>query len=307
MSAAAPIPLGFARKSVESPVADFVQSDSIVKEIWGNGDMVLLVFAGSAAEFALNRSVDWLFFTGRLPDDPINRLFSTASYSQEIVFADAATAVRTLARIRAAHEAVEVERGQRIPQWAYRDVLYMLIEYSEKAYEMLRRPLTSNEQKELYDVFLRVGTGLGIVDLPRSYGEWTSDRELHLRRDLVNSQATKELYDRYRRHLGKWRYQLLLCVQESLIPDHVRALLGLGRGTWLRTMMRLYPVLIRAGLRSSIQRLLVPRAFLRAVRRLDQPADTSKRMKGGAPKEFENAGITARVRRCPFHAIRAGH
>ncbi|MDQ3244245.1 MAG: DUF2236 domain-containing protein, partial [Gemmatimonadota bacterium] len=44
--------------------------------------MVLLVFAGSAAEFALNRAVDWLFFTGELPRDPIGRLFSTAAYSQ---------------------------------------------------------------------------------------------------------------------------------------------------------------------------------------------------------------------------------
>ena len=28
---------------------------------------ILLIFAGSAAEFALNRAVDWLFFTGNMP------------------------------------------------------------------------------------------------------------------------------------------------------------------------------------------------------------------------------------------------
>jgi hypothetical protein len=44
---------------------DFVVKGSIVREIWGSSDTVLLVFAGSAAEFALNRSVDWLYFTGR--------------------------------------------------------------------------------------------------------------------------------------------------------------------------------------------------------------------------------------------------
>src|SRR5688500_7691731 len=82
------------------PAADFVAADSIVRRIWGNGDMVLLVFAGSAAEFALNRAVDWLFFTGELPRDPMGRLFTTAGYSQYIVFADAATATRTLDRIR---------------------------------------------------------------------------------------------------------------------------------------------------------------------------------------------------------------
>ena len=122
--------------------------------------MVLLVFAGSAAEFALNRAVDWLFFTGELPADPIGRLFSTAGYAQGIVFADEATAARTLARIRAVHQAVERERGQQIPDWAHRDVLYMLIDYSERAHETFARPLTADEQHELYDVFCRVGIGL---------------------------------------------------------------------------------------------------------------------------------------------------
>src|SRR5688500_2215524 len=118
-------------------MTDFVHKNSIVRRIWGNSDTVLLVFAGSAAEFALNRAVDWLFFTGKLPNDPIGRLFSTAAYSQEIVFADAATAAATLNRIRSVHQAVERARGERIPEWAHRDVLYMLIDYSEKAYEML--------------------------------------------------------------------------------------------------------------------------------------------------------------------------
>src|SRR3990170_1588878 len=99
-------------------MTDFVERDSVVRTIWGNGDMVLLVFAGSAAEFALNRAVDWLFFTGTLPRDPIGRLFSTAGYAQHIVFADVSTAARTLDRIRAVHGAVESQRGQQIPDWA---------------------------------------------------------------------------------------------------------------------------------------------------------------------------------------------
>src|SRR5688572_5637641 len=114
--------------------------------------MVLLVFAGSAAEFALNRAVDWLFFTGKLPKDPIGRLFQTAGYAQHIVFADALTAARTLDGIRKVHEAVERQRGQSIPDWAHRDVLYMLIDYSERAHELLARPLTDAEREDLYDV-----------------------------------------------------------------------------------------------------------------------------------------------------------
>ncbi|HEX8410352.1 MAG TPA: oxygenase MpaB family protein [Thermoanaerobaculia bacterium] len=256
--------------------ADFVDRGSVVRRIWGDGDMVLLVFAGSAAEFALNRAVDWLFFTGKLPRNPIGRLFSTAGYAQGIVFADEVTASRTFDRIRAAHEAVERQRGQRIPDWAHRDVLYMLVDYSERAHEMLARPLTSAEQDELYDVFYRVGLGLLIPDLPRTYVEWKADRERHLRLDLLYGEGTAALYAQYRKHLGSWRYQLLLRLQSILTPDHVRGLLRLKRAAWLRPLVRFYPLLVRAGLRSIIQRVLMPASYLPAVRALDHRADVEQ-------------------------------
>jgi uncharacterized protein (DUF2236 family) len=254
-------------------MADFVERGSVVRRIWGDGDMVLLVFAGAAAEFALNRAVDWLFFTGKLPGDPIGRLFSTAAYAQQIVFADTATAWRAFDRIRAVHQAVERERGQSIPDWAHRDVLYMLIDYSERAHALLERPLTGDEQEELYDVFHRVGTGLQIPDLPPTYAAWKADRDRHLHRDLLHGEGTEALYAQYRNHLGPWRYHLLLRVQAILSPDHVRALLRLQRAQWLRPLLRIYPLLARAGLRSIIQQLLMPPNHLAAVRALDHPTD----------------------------------
>lgn len=252
-------------------MTDFVARDSIVRTIWGDADTVLFVFAGCAAEFALNRAVDWLFFTGKLPADPIGRLFATASYAQHIVFADDVTASGTFERIRMIHGAVERQRGQAIPDWAHRDVLYMLIDYSERAHDLLARPLKAREQSELYDVFYRVGTGLHIPGLPSSYTEWRIDRRRHLRRDLVYSEGTKTLYSSYRDHLGPWRYDLLLQVQSMLTPEHVRGLLGLISTAWLRPIVRLYPMLARAGLRSMLQRLLMPSQYLPAVRSLDHP------------------------------------
>ena len=250
-------------------MTDFVHRGSVVRRIWGDADSVLLVFAGSAAEFALNRAVDWLFFTGKLPNDPIGRLFVTASYAQQIVFADALTAARALDRIRAAHEAVERQRAQAIPDWAHRDVLYMLIDYSERAHELLARPLSADEQAELYDVFYRVGTGLRIPGLPSCYTRWRVDRECHMRRDLQHSHGTEALYGQYRNHLGPWRYRLLLRIQAMLAPDHVRGLLGLKPAAWLRPLLRLYSILVRAGVRPIIQRLLMPSRYLAAVRGLD--------------------------------------
>jgi hypothetical protein len=251
-------------------MSDFVARDSIVQRIWGDGDMMLLVFAGCAAEFALNRAVDWLFFTGKLPGNPIGRLFATASYAQEIVFADSLTATNAFDRIRAVHEAIERQRGQVIPDWAYRDVLYMLLDYSERAHQLLARPLTADEQSELYDVFQRVGAGLCIPGLPPSYLDWKADRDLHLHRDLVHSDGTEALYAQYRVHLGNWRYDLLLQVQAVLAPDHVRSLLRLSSAEWLRPLVSVYPLLVRAGLRSILQQLLVPSRYLPAIRGLDR-------------------------------------
>ncbi|MBW3546505.1 MAG: DUF2236 domain-containing protein, partial [Bacteroidetes bacterium] len=64
----------------------FVDKHSVVREIWGKGDTILFIFAGASAEFALNKAVDWLYFTGKLPADPLKRLFSTVSYAKAIVF-----------------------------------------------------------------------------------------------------------------------------------------------------------------------------------------------------------------------------
>ncbi|RZJ49575.1 MAG: DUF2236 domain-containing protein, partial [Flavobacterium sp.] len=65
---------------------NFVANHSIVRKIWSNPDVVLFIFAGAAAQFSVNKAVDWLYFTGKLPNDPLGRLFSTVAYAQKIVF-----------------------------------------------------------------------------------------------------------------------------------------------------------------------------------------------------------------------------
>jgi hypothetical protein len=250
-------------------IRPFVAPGSIVRRIWGDADTILFVFAGSAAEFALNRAVDWLFYTGKLPADPLGRLFSTAGFAQDIAFVDEATARRSLDRIRAAHQAVERSRGRAIPAWAHRDVLYMLIDYSERAFELLRRPLTAPERADLYDVFRRVGEGLAIPELPETYDAWREDRRLHMERDLARSDLTDALYGRYRLHLGRWRYEVLLKVQGILVPDRVRRLLGLGRCGWVRPSLWAYGATVRLGLRRLVHRLIMPPAVLPQVRQLD--------------------------------------
>jgi uncharacterized protein (DUF2236 family) len=247
-------------------MTDFVSRGSIVRSIWGSSDMILLIFAGSAAEFALNRAVDWLFFTGQIPQDPIGRLFTTVRYAQEIVFVDQATARRTLDQISSTHKSVEEARGALIPDWAFRDVLYMLIYYSERAHFLLRRPLTEAEQEELFDVFRRVGEGLRIPGLPASYAEWEDDRRRHLERDLDYSDYTMRLYEKYREHLGGWRYEILRLTQAQLAPERVRRLLGLRRPPLLFEAFRVYGLFTRLNLQELVHWLLLPPGRVGEVR-----------------------------------------
>src|SRR3954469_4616742 len=108
----------------------FVHPSSIVREIWGKSDTILFISAGAAAEFSLNKAVDWLYFTGKLPADPIGRLFSTVTYARKIVFSEKESALKAINNITAIHSTVEANRNSKIPDWAYRDVLFMLIHYS---------------------------------------------------------------------------------------------------------------------------------------------------------------------------------
>ena len=73
----------------------------------GKSETIIFIFAGASAEFALNKAVDWLFFTGKLPADPLGRLFSTVAYAQKIVFAETTGAIQSIRSINAIHSAVE--------------------------------------------------------------------------------------------------------------------------------------------------------------------------------------------------------
>ena len=248
----------------------FVKPGSIVRQIWGDADVILLIFAGSAAEFALNRAVDWLFFTGKLPNDPIGRLFSTVRYAQEIVFSTDEKARQAVARMEAIHGGVEQKRGYQIPDWAYRDVLYMLIDYSERAYETLHRPLTNPEREDLFQTFREVGAGMHVPNLPDNYFDWRIDRETHLNRDLVRSEFTDKLFQRYCEELGNWRYDLLRQVQSILVPKQVSQWLDLPKKPLLAYSLGLYTILNAFGLRSAVQKVLLPTKYLDQIRSLDK-------------------------------------
>lgn len=250
----------------------FLNTHSIVRQIWGKGDTVLFIFAGAAAEFALNKAVDWLYFTGRLPADPIGRLFSTVTHARRIVFADWDNAHKAIDQITFIHKKVEQNRGAAIPDCAYRDVLFMLIYYSIAAFELLERKLTAEEKEEVFDVFYRVGNRMGLQQLPQNYSQWLQARSTHLTNDLARSQYTIHLMQQYKKHLGSLRYAILLRVQAMMVPDVVKQQLQLPAPLLGKLLLLGYKGSKLLHAEGLVKSLLLPNAYKPQIQQLDQPA-----------------------------------
>jgi len=247
----------------------FVKKDSIVREIWGKGDTILFIFAGASAEFALNKAVDWLYFTGKLPSDPLGRLFSTVGYAREIVFSELEKANKSIDKIAAIHNTVEAGRGSKIPDWAYRDVLFMLIDYSIRSYELLERKLTLEEKEEAFDVFNRVGIRMGLTGLPSNYTEWLLMREEHLQQNLHKSHFTIDLFKQYKKHLGAIRYSLLIEGQMLVVPKKVNSLLDFRKFSLLSPVIGIYKLAKKLKLDGILKDLILPGQYKKEIKELD--------------------------------------
>ncbi|MFN3380918.1 MAG: oxygenase MpaB family protein [Runella zeae] len=248
----------------------FVAPDSVVRKIWGKSDTILFIFAGASAEFALNKAVDWLYFTGKLPSDPLGRLFSTVAYARQIVFSEYHQALFAIDKIASIHQAVEQSRAAQIPDWAYRDVLFMLIDYSIRSYELLERKLTIKEKEEVFEVFYRVGARMGIRGLPTHFQMWEQMRAEHLQENLLASHFTTDLYQQYKKHLGLFRFLILKQAQILVVPPKVNALLGLGKVPLFAPVVRGYQFLRLLKAENYLKDVILPEAYKSQIMALDK-------------------------------------
>jgi hypothetical protein len=170
-------------------------SSPVTRRIWGSPDAILLFFAGGAAEFAAIKAVDWLFFTGRLPGAPVERFFETVRFAQSVFFGDPAGATDAIERINLIHRNVEEARGEEIPQWAYRDMLFILIDYGERAHEIVFGPMTEAERASHFGVALTLGRAMRLSGLPTTYAEYRDQRHQQLSR-TSSTRATARLLAR---------------------------------------------------------------------------------------------------------------
>src|SRR5215204_4927258 len=236
----------------------FVEKDSVVRKIWGKSDTVLFIFAGSSAEFALNKAVDWLYFTGKLPSDPIGRLFSTVRYASMIIFAPLDEAHKAIDTLKQIHATLEQNRSFSIPDWAYRDVLFMLIHYSIASYQLLEKKLSDEEKEEVFNVFYRVGARMGLKELPTTYKEWLPARELHLMADLQKSEYTVDLFRQYKKHLGAMRFKVLIEGQKLVVPDRVKELLDFREFSLLIPVLPVYKITRLMKMDWVLKSILIP-------------------------------------------------
>jgi uncharacterized protein (DUF2236 family) len=254
-------------------------SSAVTRRVWGSPDAILLFFAGGAAEFAAIKAVEWLFFTGRLPGAPVERFFETVRFAQRVFFANPAQATAAIEEINRIHRRVEAARGEEIPQWAYRDVLFILIDYGERAHGIVFGPMSEEERISHFEAALALGQAMHLSDLPTTYAEYRTQRSRQLVDDYASSPLTDDLYARYRAALGPWRFRLLRLVQASLLPDELRCVLGLEPNRLVDGLLRVYRHLPGGGNKlRPLHAVVLPRRFAKQLRKMERaslPAGSS--------------------------------
>jgi hypothetical protein len=147
----------------------------------------------------------------------------------------------------------------------------MLIHYSVASFELLVRKLTSAEKEEVFDVFCRVGSRMGLKDLPTNYTQWTVSRNEHLFLDLKKSDYTTDLFLQYRKHLGWLRYKILIEAQKLVVPLHVRELLGFSSLPFFVAVVGLYKIARTMKIDWFLVSAILPSQYKKQIKDLNDP------------------------------------
>lgn len=180
------------------------------------------------------------------------------AYARQIIFSEEENALHAIDQVSAIHKNVEKNRGAKTPDWAHRDVLFLLIGYSISSYELLYRRLSDEEKTEIFDVFYRVGLRMKLAGLSKTFREWEAMREAHLQENPANSSFTADLYLQYKKHLGRARFALLKQVQLQLVPVTVKKSLPIGGIPWLIPLLWLYKPFRYMKLDAMLKNILLP-------------------------------------------------
>ncbi len=169
----------------------------------------------------------------------------------------------------AIHSNVEMKRAAKIPDWAYRDVLFMLIDYSIRSFEILERAMTTEEKNEVFQVFIKIGKRMGLSGLPDTFDEWVTMRQAHLMKHLNRSDYTNDLFNQYRKHLGPIRYRVLLEAQSLVVPPRVHELLCFRKVSLLTPLIALYKVSRVLKMDWLLKAVILPSKYKNEIKAMD--------------------------------------
>jgi hypothetical protein len=240
-------------------------SITVAQRIWSDPTCLLLIFAGGSAEFAVHPNVDWLFFTGKLPGDPIGRFFSTIDYLRKMLVVSAEEREPLARALRGLHGDIEDRRGSHIPDLAYRDVLSMDIYYSIAAANVAGTPLTNAERDEVVAELVMFGDQMGIPNLPADYSELCHMRQQRFA-DYGQSGYTARLLSSYRRSLGFVGYRSLLATYPLLLEPQLYSKLPIGWQPLTPILKLTLPPLCRTNLIHLAYQIGLPKRLRDVVR-----------------------------------------
>lgn len=242
----------------------------VSRRVWSDPTCMLLVFIGSSAEFPLNPSVEWLFYTGRLPSDPLARFLETVAWLRRLIVADEQTRNRDAKKLKQMHEVLEQKRGDTIPRSSYRDVLCMNMVYSIRGAALVTgKELEIAEKDAMVRDLSSTGLQMGIEDLPWTWQQLCDQRAERMKLWIPNH-YTQKLLDSYRRALGPLNYKILVSGFPLLIEEELLERLGTGKQILSMPMRWSMPLLCRTGLSQWVYRILLPKKIKPTVLNWEQ-------------------------------------
>ena len=88
--------------------------------------------------------------------------------------------------------------------------------------------------------------------------------------DLAKSNLTVDLFKQYRKHLGSFRYWLLLESQKLVVPGRVKELLGFKNSFWLKLILELYKLSRLFRLDDLVKTAVLPAKYKTEIKALNR-------------------------------------
>jgi hypothetical protein len=87
--------------------------------------------------------------------------------------------------------------------------------------------------------------------------------------DLLESKYTTDLFKQYRKHLGAFRYKVLIDAQKLVVPGHVKRLLHFTDFSLLTIVVPIYKISRVLKMDKFLKNALLPSEYKTQIKELD--------------------------------------